>query len=184
MHQLGPMIRNVDAIAVYDAYVYANLIHTGKYANLRDALWQAFVPQVDKMNSQLNLAASALLYVQELYDLWLDGGWWQAHFAKGIGHWQGTNWRTFEWLRDYCEEVDRYAVEGTAPTRHLIDHFTRRNPDAASCDAAVLQNLHQVIDAATLFAYWTITKQYTILGEHLLRLRIEKAILHGAASLS
>ena len=171
MDQLAAMRPKVDARAVYDANTHADLKNTGKYADLHAALWQAFVPEVDKLNSRLHAAASALLYVQAVYDLWLDSGW------------SGNFTFEFQWLREHCEDIDRYAAEGTAPTRHIIKHFIRRRaPDTPPIrDTTVLRNLHRVKDVATLFAYWTIMRDYELLAEHMLKLRIEKAVLAQAA---
>ena len=185
MDQLAAMRFNVDAKAVYDVKTHADLINTGKYADLHATLWQAFVPDNIIINSRLHIAASALLYVQAVYDLWFDGAWRQVEWSivyEGQGYWSGNYQTEFEWLSARCEDIDRYAEEGTAPTGHLTMHFiSRHDPDTSpTCDTAVLRNLHRIRDATTLFAYWTVMRDYEILGEHMLRLRVEKAVLSEA----
>ncbi len=185
MDQLAAMRFNIDAKAVYDVNTHGDLINTGKYADLHDTLWQAFVPEKDKINSRLDIAASALLYVQTVYDLWLEGGWRQVEWYiidEGRGYWSGNHSTEFERLSDHHEDIDRYAEEGTAPTRHLNMHFIRQHETPSICDTAILRNLHRIRDAATLFAYWTVMRDYEFLGEHMLRRRVEKAVLSSASS--
>lgn len=181
MDQLAAMRGNVGTRATYDADAHLALINTAKYAALHDMLWQAFVPENQKVNARLDFAAKALLYTKFVCAVWSGDCITSCEVGTGYPeHWfcrpgYSCLQEKCLWLWGHSKEIDQFAAEGTHPTQEVMKHHDFMH-GATPKTTSALRNLHRLKDAVTLAAYWTVMQDYESLGYLLMQQRLRKTV--------
>ncbi len=181
-HKLAALKFALDDRAVYDELSRANLVNTVKYSAVAELLWPFVVPAEGNPSS---IAGKALLYASKIRHGWLHNSW--ASVGTFDGHYNGYCWGDFEaelwWLNSHSAAIDKYAAEGTHPTRHLTWHLTRqRGVYGYAKDSSISRNLNRLLDAVTCYAYWSTIRQHEIAGTVLMRNRLTVAIGQDACT--
>lgn len=174
MEELAKLRHHTDTTATYDVVERDNLINTAKYAELRAAVLRHFDPK-DKNNSYPNMlllvVSDVLLCSKHVYDRWFEEG--RLHLVEAIDeHHYSPKDDDADTLFKWMQKIDSYAAPNSFPTHRLMLHSAY----GPVSHFQITRNLNRFMDAATLFAFWSLMSAYELLATGLLRRRLLKAI--------
>ena len=169
--KLVALKQTLDKRVVYNENSAAALLNTAKFSDVADLLWCFIVPATGQPN---NVAGKALLYAKKVQHSWLVEGWADVTGGNSyLGVRLGKYRHELTWLIGKASDIDKYAADGTNPTRNLVRHLTCR---VGARDISTSRNLNRLLDAATCFAYWTTIRQHELAGTLLMCNRFCAAI--------